>query len=151
MISKLKLVANSNEFAKYEWTINNSIQTIDTPILVLETNDLIVGENLISLKVQTHEPCNLWSEPITKKVIITQEELFMEKDMTIDIKEPSTTINTTLDYTGIVIVNIKNQIGNPVPNATVSIDDITSISDENGVATLKDVPYALNKTLKVKV
>jgi len=137
---KLKATADSGSSSltiqKYEWTINDVVNLNTTDELIINTNDLN-QLNIIKLRVQNSEPCNKWSEYVTKIIEVTN----MEQTFTVVVDKSKTLTEVTIQMNGTVEVTVKNQIGTPVQNATVKIDTVSAITNELGVATLADISY----------
>lgn len=141
----LNLKASSNSkspeliISRHEWTINNIIQSNTTDNIIVNTNDLklLPEKNNITLRVQNSEPCNKWSEYMTKIIEVTN----MEQTFTVVVDKAKTLTEVTIQMNGTVEVTVKNQIGIPIQNATVKIDTVSAITNELGVATLADISY----------
>lgn len=137
---KLKATANSGSpfltIQKYEWTINDIINSNITDELIINTNNLNQS-NTIKLRVQNSEPCNKWSEYVTKIIEVSN----MEQTFTVLVNKPKVSTEVVIQMNGIVEVTVKDQIGTPFPNVSVKIDEISAITNESGIATLENVNY----------
>jgi len=122
----------------YEWTINNSVILDSTPSTSINTNDLNLGENTISLRVKNS--CGSWSEYVTKTINIINE-VNMEQTFTVVVDKPVTNVEVVMNLTGTVVVTVKNPLGVVIPNATVKIDTVSAITNASGVATLNEISY----------
>ncbi len=123
----------------YEWTINNSVVLGSTQSTSINTNDLSLGNNIISLRVKNS--CGSWSEYVTKTINIVNEATNMEQTFTVVVDKPLTNIEIIMQLTGTVIATVKNPLGTPIPNAIVMIDAVSAITDASGVATLNGISY----------
>jgi len=130
----------------YEWKINNSVVLDNLSSASINTNDLSIGENTISLRVLNS--CGTWSENIIKTVNIINEVINMEQTLIIVIDKPTTSIDVVMQLTGTVIVTVKDPIGTLIANAICKIDTVTATTDATGVATLNGIGYG-TKTLTV--
>jgi len=122
----------------YEWTINNNINPNNTNSISINTNDLNLGDNTISLRVKNS--CGSWSEYVTKTINIINE-VNMEQTFTVVVDKPVTNVEVVMNLTGTVIVTVKNPLGIIISNATVKIDSVTAITNELGIATLNEISY----------
>jgi len=127
----------------YEWTINNSININNLSSISINTNDLKLGENTISLRVQNS--CGSWSEKINKVI----EVINMEQTFNVVVDKPITNFEVIMNLTGTVIVTVKDSLGNVIVGATVIIDTVTSITNTSGIAILNEITYGI-KTGTVK-
>ena len=137
----------------YEWKINNSIILDNLSSVSINTNDLNLGDNTISLRVKNS--CGSWSEYVTKTVNIINETIpipdeviNMEQTITIVVDKPITTIDVIMQLTGSVVVTVKNPLEIPIANAITTIDTVTATTDALGIATLNGIGYG-TKTLTV--
>lgn len=65
---KLKAITDLNvEIINYEWRINNVIQQNNTDTLIINTSNLLLGDNNVSLKIKNL--CGNWSNKITNSNI----------------------------------------------------------------------------------
>jgi len=122
----------------YEWTINNNINPNNTSSISINTNDLNLGDNTISLRVKNS--CGSWSEYVTKTINIINE-VNMEQTFTVVVDKPVTNVEVVMNLTGTVIITVKNPLGVVIPNATVKIDTVSAITNSSGVATLNEISY----------
>lgn len=152
-VPEIKL--NSNSYAgnssetvvEHEWTVNNNILPDKNEIITIGTSSLPLGENTISVRAKNS--CGNWS--LTSSLVINiTEGKHMQKSIQIDINQPIIEVEVIMDdlETATVKVTVKKS-GNPVQNAAVSIESITSTTDASGLAVLNSVPYGNNKTLTV--
>ncbi|MBU1067054.1 carboxypeptidase-like regulatory domain-containing protein [Patescibacteria group bacterium] len=134
----------------YEWKINNSIVLDNNSVVNINTNDLIFGENTISLRVLNS--CGSWSEEVVKQVTITDEDgnipipdevTTMEQQFTVVVNQPTTYVEVIMELKGIAVVTVKDSLGVAIPNATVTIGTVSATTDANGVATLNDISYGI--------
>jgi len=139
----------------YEWTINNLIIPENSDLVTINTNNLILGENIISLRVLNS--CNLWSKYVTKIINVINETepipdevINMEQISTITVDKPIINVDVTIMLKGTVIVTVKDPLGNVIPNATAVIDTVSEITNTSGIATLNEIDYGI-KTLKVSL
>lgn len=128
----------------YEWKINNSVVLENLSSVSINTNDLSLGENTISLRVLNS--CGTWSENVIKTLNIINEVINMEQTLTIVVDKPTTFIDVLMQLTGTVIVTVKDPLGALIANATCKIDTVTATTDVLGVATLNGISYG-TKTL----
>jgi len=144
----LKLKATSDSklqsltIQKHEWTINDVIQSNNTDTLIINTNDLKVSPeiNITSLRVQNSEPCNKWSEYVTKPIEI-KEVTTMDQTFTVVVDKPKVSVEVIIQMNATVEVSVKNQLGTPISGATVKMGEISAITNDLGVATLADISY----------
>ena len=134
----------------YEWTINKSIVVSNpTELMSLNTNDLDIGDNTISLRVQNS--CGAWSEYVNKAINIVDEnapipdEIKIKQEFEVVVDKPVTNIEVIMQLTGMVFVTVKNQLGTTIPNASVTIDTVTKTTDASGIATLNGISYGTKK------
>lgn len=150
--SKLELKATADSGSStltiqtYEWTINGKISSEKTDTIIINTNTLnsLPEKNIISLRVQNSNPCNKWSEYITKEINVQSTQLevtTMEQTFTVVVDKPKVSVDVIIQMNATVIVNVKNQIGTPVQGLSVKIGDISATTDASGVATLENVSY----------
>lgn len=78
-----------NIITNYEWKINDIIQSTNNNILNINTNNLLVGINIISLRIKNS--CGLWSD-ITLRPI----EVYPSVYKTFNININNTTVNKTV-------------------------------------------------------
>lgn len=130
----------------YEWKINNSVVLENLSSVTINTNDLSLGDNSISLRVKNS--CGSWSEYINKTLNIINEVINMEQTLTVIVDKSTTSIDVVMQLTGTVIVTVKDPLGALIANATCKIDTVTATTDALGVATLNGISYG-TKTLTV--
>lgn len=146
----LKIKATSNSIiSNYEWKVNDLLQENNTDILIIDTNTLPLGDNTVSLRVQSLPPCSEWSDLVWKTITIVEGEN-MEKTVQILVDEPTENAIVVMDYTGTVNVTVTDQLDRPVVNANVSIGTIAGTTDAFGKTVLNNVPYG-SQTLTVVV
>lgn len=131
----------------YEWTINNSVVLLNLSSVTINTNDLNLGDNTISLRVKNS--CGSWSEPVTKTINIINE-VKMEKTVNIIVDESVETVSIVMDTVGRIDITVTNTAGNAISNATLDLDGTSTglSTDANGKASIPDVPYG-SHTIKV--
>jgi len=131
----------------YEWKINNSIVLGNLNLITINTNNLSIGDNTISLRVKNS--CGSWSEYITKTINITNEATNMEKIVTVVVDQPVETVTIVMDYVGTIEIVVTNGV-NPVSGVTIDLNNVpTGLStDIDGKVSIPNVPYGTH-TLKV--
>lgn len=142
------ILQNNITVKTYEWTINNLIHPENKNSIIINTNTLNIGTNNISIRVLNS--CGTWSEYVTKTINIINEVINMEQTFIVVVDKPVTNVEVIMQQKGIVIVTVKDTFGKPIPNATVTIDNTSSITDTSGVATLNSISYG-TKTCTVTI
>ena len=130
----------------YEWKINNSVVLENLSSISINTNDLSLGDNTISLRVLNS--CGTWSDYVTKTINIINEVINMEQTLTIVVDKPIINVDVIMQLTGNVVVTVKDPLGTAIANATATIDAVTATTDALGIATLNGIGYG-TKTLTV--
>ena len=137
----------------YEWKINNSIILENLSLVTINTNDLSLGDNTISLRVLNS--CGSWSKYVTKTVNIINETIpipdevtNMEKTITVVVDQPIETVTILMDYVGTIEITATNGV-NPVSGVTIDLNNVpTGLStDIDGKVSIPNVPYGTH-TLK---
>jgi len=138
---------------KYEWKINDLFVLNNINPVTISTNDLKLGENTISLRVQNS--CGSWSEYVTKIVNIINETIpipdevtNMEKTITVVVDQPIETATIVMDYVGTIEIVVTDGV-NPVSGVTIDLNNVpTGLStDIDGKVSIPNVPYGTH-TLK---
>jgi len=139
---------------EYEWKINDLFVLNNINPVTINTNDLNLGDNTISLRVLNS--CGAWSEYVTKIVNIINETIpipdevtNMEKTITVVVDQPIETVTILMDYVGTIEITATNGV-NPVSGVTIDLNNVpTGLStDIDGKVSIPNVPYGTH-TLKV--
>jgi len=137
----------------YEWKINNLVTLENLSSVTINTNDLNLGDNTISLRVLNS--CGSWSEEISTIVnIINEEAIHMEKTVTVVVDEPIESITVVLDYVGTIEVTVTDGV-NPIAGANLELDGVSLASTGvstgvDGKASIPNVPYGTHVVKVVK-
>lgn len=134
----------------YEWTINNSIVLDSASSTSINTNDLSLGDNTISLRVLNS--CGSWSEPIIKTINIINEVINMEKIINVTVDEPLETVSIVMDTVGKIDITVKDTSGAVMPGVILELDGVpTGLStDADGKSSILDVPYGTHTIKAIK-
>ncbi len=135
----------------YEWKINNSVTLENLNTVTIDTNDLSLGDNTISLRVLNS--CGSWSENIIKTVNIINEVINMEKIINVTVDEPIETVSIVMDTVGKINITVTNTTGTPLSGATIDLDNISTglTTDTDGKVSIVDVPYGTHTIKAVKI
>lgn len=116
----------------YEWKINNNIQQNNTNSIIINTNDINLGLNEVSWRIQN--TCGSWSDITAITLNITSENVIYAKNKNLLFKitninpgTPNLTI-TTYEWkiNGIQIVNNTNTLNINTNNLIVGINSIST-------------------------
>lgn len=140
---KLSVIVNPGEgqtVSIYEWSLNNNIIPINEHTIILNTNDMPLGDNIISVRAQNS--CGKWSDTINEEIVVIEGE-GMDKIVSVIVDKPVTDLTIVMDFVGTVNVTVTDQLNRPVQGATVSVVGIeeSSTTDVNGLAILSNIPY----------
>ncbi len=134
------IIISGGPISVYEWKLDSTIQTNNTNTFTIQPNTLIIGNHTINLRCQNY--CGNWTSIITKDINIIKE-INMAYTQTDVINVDSQNMNKIIKIIkkSTITLNIVDEADLPIKSAQVSIDEISSASNELGIATLKDVPY----------
>lgn len=132
--------------AKFEWKLDDVIQTDSTSSLIIPPKSLSLGDHTIKLKIENY--CGNYYE-VTKNITVVEVTPTMEYEQKLIVDKPTMNISIDLKRTSTITFTITVD-GIPSKAAQVSVLDIISETDENGIATLSGVPYG-DQVLKIKI
>jgi hypothetical protein len=127
---------------EYEFKINNSLYSQSTNEYIIQPYTLPIGLNKVYLRIRDDCKLNNWSN-ITQIDIETEPAsiIMTEQPFEVLVDKPSVDIEVIITMTGTVNVTVKNQLGTPVPDKTVKMNETSVTTDVNGLASVQNVPY----------
>ncbi len=123
-----------------EWKIDDVVQSNITDTLVIQPNQLTLGEHTIKFRSQNY--CGNYSvEKIETLNIIEESNMAYSQEDSININQPTMNVSITLKRTSTITVTVKDENQLPITAALVSIAGISGETNAEGIVVLQSVPY----------
>ncbi len=123
-----------------EWKIDDVIQSNTTDTLIIQPDQLSLGQHTIKFRSQNY--CGNWSDIYSQTInIIEESNMAYTQEDSMNVNQPVMSVSITLKRISTLTVTVKDESNLPITAALVSIAGISGETNAEGVVVLQPVPY----------
>jgi hypothetical protein len=127
------------QITQYEWILNGTTQSNNSGTLSLSTNNLNVGNNTLTMRIQNN--CGTWSTTQTEIITVT-EPVSVVASITVQLSKSTVTVGETITVkatayssTGNIIPKVSiqwlwipNDVVSIIPNVYIDTDIVSTLT-----------------------